>query len=113
MVCGHEFLMCTWWNEGNLLISVDVCVCVCVCVCVYVWSTCVCVSGWWVMFARLFSNTVMGIGTFARVCHLVQSRSLITSKRERPTSRGGHTRASHEDDKKEHQTIEHRKKGFN
>lgn len=50
MACGQEFIVCAWWNEDNYLISV-------------------CLRQWVVglVCSSIFSNTVMDIGTFARL----------------------------------------------
>ena len=66
---------------------------------------CVCVSGWWVMFARLFSNTVMDVGTFARL----GPEPLTYHLRERERCQEMDSPASLEDDKTEWQKEIQRK----
>lgn len=62
MACRLKLLMCAWQNEENdYKIGKRVCVhAMCVCI------KCGYVSRWRIMFASLFSNTVMDNGTFAR-----------------------------------------------
>lgn len=81
MACGHEFIMCGWWNEGNCLISESV------------WESVsveyMCLRQWVVgnVCSSIFCNTVMDIGTFARLGPEPLTYHL---QRERKTSRDGH-----------------------